>query len=202
MRRKISTGFLALVLLLQAFIPSLAYAKEEKNNDNEAVVKEERISNSDLITIGKLKGVGFSKDNPTASISVEKVEPKDNHSRKTSDGLELSDEIIPEAVRGNGSQYIDGQQPADSEKPKYWANVEGTLKTTGIDGTEFNWEKVLGKGAKIKLLFTQTNGNIFTGVTYTLLVDKDGTYTWHGSDGKPTFQYLMKMGMGIPIMSK
>ena len=187
MRRKILTGFLALVFLLQAFVPSLAYANQAKNNDKETTVKEELISNSDLITIGKLKGVGFSKDNPTASISVEKVEQKDNHSREASDGLELSDEIIPEAVKGNGSQYIDGQQPADPDKPKYWANVEGTLTTTGIDGTKFDWEKVLGKGAKIKLLFTQTNGNIFTGVTYTLLVDKDGTYTWHGSDGKPTY---------------
>lgn len=85
------------------------------------------------------------------------------------------------------SPYINGQQPADPDKPKYWANVQGKLTTKGIDGTTFDWEKVLGKGQKVKLLFTQTNGNVMTGVTYTLLVDKGGTYTWHGSDGKPTY---------------
>ena len=187
MRRKILTGILALVFILQAFIPNLAYAVEQDPQDKRTTVKEEKFSDSNLITIGKLKGVGFSKDNPAASISVEKVEQENNHRKETSNELELGDEILPQAVRGTGSQYIDGQQPADADKPKYWANVQGTLKTTGIDGTKFDWNKVLGKGQKVKLLFTQMNGNIMTGVTYSLLVDKDGTYTWHGSDGKPTY---------------
>ena len=203
MRRKISTGFLALVLLLQAFIPSLAYAKEAKNNDNEAVVKEEQISNSDLITIGKLKGVGFSKDNPTASISVEKVDQEKNHSTEASNELEFGDEIIPQAVRGSGSPYINGQQPADSDKPKYLANVVGKLTMIGLDGGDFDWDKVLGKDAKINLLFNQFSGNITTGVSFILSIDKDGKYSlfnaerkhdpdkpweyyWVGSDNKPT----------------
>ena len=83
--------------------------------------------------------------------------------------------------------YIQGQQPADSEKPKYWANVQGTLTTVGIDGGTFDWNKVLGQGAKVKLLFTQTNGNVMTGVRFYLEVDKDGTYTWSNSDGNPTY---------------
>lgn len=187
MRRKILTGILALVFILQAFIPNLAYAVEQDPQDKKTIGKEEKFSESNLITIGKLKGIEFSKDNPTASISVEKVEQENNHKTEDLDGLEIGDEIVPQAVRGNGSQYIDGQQPADPDKPKYWANVEGTLTTRGIDGTTFDWDKVLGKDAKIKLLFTQTNGYVMTGVTYSLLVDKDGTYTWHGSDGKPTY---------------
>ena len=119
MRRKISTGFLALVLLLQAFIPSLAYAKEAKNNDNEAVVKEEQISNSDLITIGKLKGVGFSKDNPTASISVEKVEQEKNHSTEASNELEFGDEIIPQAVRGVVAPSRKGSNPQNQNSQSF-----------------------------------------------------------------------------------
>ena len=181
------TGFLALVLVLQAFIPSFAYALEEKPKDNKLITKKLESSDSNFITIGKLKGVGFSKDNPTASISVEEVEQKNNHKKEALGGLEIGDEIVPQALRSTKSPYIQGQQPADSEKPKYWANVQGTLTTVGIDGTTFDWNKVLGQGAKVKLLFTQTSGNVMTGVRFYLEVDKDGTYTWQGSDGKPTY---------------
>ena len=186
MRRKILTGILALVFILQAFIPNLAYANQAKPQDTKLISEAHSVQDN-LVTIGKLKGVGFSKDNLTASISIEGVEEKNHKNTDALNGLELSDEIIPEAVRGTGSQYIEGQQPADADKPKYWANVKGKLTTRGIDGTTFDWEKILGKGAKIKLLFTQTNGYVMTGVTYSLLVDKDGTYTWQGSDGKPTY---------------
>ena len=181
------TGFLALVLVLQAFIPSFAYALEEKPKDNKLITKKLESPDSNFITIGKLKGVGFSKDNPTASISVEEVEQKNNHKKEALGGLEIGDEIVPQALRSTKSPYIQGQQPADPDKPKYWANVQGTLTTVGIDGGSFDWNKVLGQGAKVKLLFTQTNGNVMTGVRFYLEVDKDGTYTWHGSDGKPTY---------------
>ena len=187
MKRKILTGFLALVLVLQAFIPSFAYALEEKPKDNKLITKKLESSDSNFITIGKLKGVGFSKDNPTASISVEEVEQKNNHKKEALGGLEIGDEIVPQALRSTKSPYIQGQQPADSEKPKYWANVQGTLTTVGLDGGSFDWNKVLGQGAKVKLLFTQTSGNVMTGVRFYLEVDKDGTYTWKGSDGKPTY---------------
>ena len=187
MKRKIMTGFLALVLVLQAFIPSFAYALEEKPKDNKLITKKLESPDSNFITIGKLKGVGFSKDNPTASISVEEVEQKNNHKKEALGGLEIGDEIVPQALRSTKSPYIQGQQPADSEKPKYWANVQGKLTTVGIDGTTFDWNKVLGQGAKVKLLFTQTSGNVMTGVRFYLEVDKDGTYTWQGSDGKPTY---------------
>lgn len=186
MNKKISAGFLALVFLLQAFLPSLVYANQANPQDTK-ILSEETKGPDNVVTIGKLKGVGFSKDNPTASISIEEVEEKNHKDTDALDGLEISDENIPQAVGSTGSPYINGSQPADPDKPKYWANVQGTLTTRGIDGTTFDWEKILGKGAKIKLLFTQTNGNVMTGVTYSLLVDKDGTYTWQGSDGKPTY---------------
>ena len=187
MKRKILTGFLALVLVLQAFIPSFAYALEEKPKDNKLITNKLESSDSNFITIGKLKGVGFSKDNPTASISVEEVVQKNNRKTGALGELEIGDEIVPQALRSSGSPYINGQQPADPDKPKYLANVQGTLTTIGIDGTTFDWDKVLGKDAKVKLLFSQKNGSVMTGVTYSLLVDKDGTYTWQGSDGNPTY---------------
>ncbi len=186
MKKKISAGFLALVFLLQAFLPGLVYANQA-NPKYKKPISECRSTQDNLITIGKLKGVGLSQDNLTASISIEEIEEKNHKNKDALDGLEISDENIPQALMSSNSPYIQGQQPADPDKPKYWANVQGTLTTRGIDGTTFDWEKILGKGAKVKLLFTQTNGNVMTGVTYSLLVDKDGTYTWHGSDGKPTY---------------
>ena len=186
MKKKISAGFLALVFLLQAFLPSLAYANRANPQDIK-LLSESYSAQDNLITIGKLKGVGFSKDNPTASISIEGVEEKNHKDTATLDRMEIGDEIIPQALRSPKSPYIEGQQPADSEKPKYWANVQGTLTTVGIDGGSFDWNKVLGQGAKVKLLFTQTNGNVMTGVRFYLEVDKDGTYTWSNSDGNPTY---------------
>lgn len=174
MKKKISAGFLALVFLLQAFLPSLAYANQANPQDIK-LLSESYSAQDNLITIGKLKGVGFSKDNPTASISIEGVEEKNHKDTATLDRMEIGDEIIPQALRSPKSPYIEGQQPADSEKPKYWANVQGTLTTVGIDGGSFDWNKVLGQGAKVKLLFTQTNGNVMTGVRFYLEVDKDGT---------------------------
>lgn len=186
MKKKISAGFLALVFLLQAFLPSLVYANQANPQDTK-IISEETKGPDNVVTIGKLKGVGFSQDNPTASISIEEVEEKNHKDTAILDGLEIGNEIIPQALRSSGSPYIKGQQPADPDKPKYWANVQGELTTRGIDGTTFDWDKVLGKDQKVKLLFTQTNGNVMTGVTYSLLVDKDGTYTWQGNDGKPTY---------------
>lgn len=186
MKKKISSGFLALVFLLQAFLPSLAYANQATPPDTK-IISEDSKGSDNVITIGKLKGVGFSQDNPTASISMEEVKEKNHKKTDALDGLEIGDEIVPQALRSSGSPYIKGQQPADPDKPKYWANVKGTLTTRGIDGTTFDWNKVLGQGAKVKLLFTQTNGNVMTGVRFYLEVDKDGTYTWSNNDGNPTY---------------
>ena len=175
MKKRLLTGVLALAMILQTFIPSFAKSNVAKTSENELLSKELRAQDDNLITLGEIKGVNFSKLNPAASLSIENL---DQDKKKGEEGFTLF---------STGSPYIGSQQPADPDKPKYWANVEGTLTTRGIDGTTFDWGKVLGQGAKVKLLFTQTNGYVMTGVTYTLLVDKDGTYTWHGSDGKPTY---------------
>ena len=175
MKKRLLTGVLALAMILQTFIPSFAKSNVAKTSENELLSKELRAQDDNLITLGEIKGVNFSKLNPAASLSIENL---DQDKKKGEEGFTLF---------STGSPYIGSQQPADPDKPKYWANVEGTLTTRGIDGTTFDWGKVLGQGAKVKLLFTQTNGYVMTGVTYTLLVDKDGTYTWQGSDGKPTY---------------
>lgn len=186
MKKKILSGFLALVFLLQAFLPSLAYAYQTNLQDAK-IISDDHSTQDNLITIGKLKGVGFSKDNPTAAISIEGVEEKNHKNTVALDGLEIGDEIIPQILMSSNSPYIQGRQPADPDKPNYWANVQGKLTTVGLDGGTFDWNKVLGQGAKVKLLFTQTNGNVMTGVRFYLEVDKDGTYTWSNNDGNPTY---------------
>ena len=170
MKKRFLSGLLVFALVLQALIPSIAYAN--KNNT------EKKTSNNNLITIGKLSKKDYPEIDPSTLLRVAKKERNKLNGKAMEKGATLFSADSP---------YINGQQPADPDKPKYWANVQGKLTTKGIDGTTFDWEKVLGKGQKVKLLFTQTNGNVMTGVTYTLLVDKGGTYTWHGSDGKPTY---------------
>ncbi|WP_151409188.1 Cna B-type domain-containing protein [Anaerococcus sp. Marseille-P9784] len=165
MKKKLLSGILALIFVIQIFVFGTAYAKgNDPNNPN-------------LIKIGELTAKDYPKIDPADLAKLGK-EKKQKTFGKRGGGATLFSTKSP---------YIQGQQPADPDKPKYWANVQGTLTTRGIDGSPFDWDKVLGKGQKVKLLFTQTNGYVMTGVTYTLLVDKDGTYTWKGSDGKPTY---------------
>lgn len=170
MKKRFLSGLLVFALVLQALIPSIAYAN--KNNT------EKKTSNNNLITIGKLSKKDYPEIDPSTLLRVAKKERNKLNGKAMEKGATLFSAKSP---------YIKGQQPADPDKPKYWANVEGKLTTVGIDGGTFDWNKIFGQGAKVKLLFTQTNGNVMTGITYTLLVDKDGTYTWQGSDNKPTY---------------
>lgn len=112
MKKKILSGFLALVFLLQAFLPSLAYAYQTNLQDAK-IISDDHSTQDNLITIGKLKGVGFSKDNPTAAISIEGVEEKNHKNTVALDGLEIGDEIIPQILMSSNSPYIQGRQPAD-----------------------------------------------------------------------------------------
>ena len=170
MKKRLLSGFLAFALVLQALVPSIAYA-----NKNDI---EDKPSDSNLITIGKLSREDYPEIDPATLLRVAKEE----RNKINGKGMERGATLF-----STKSPYINGQQPADSEKPKYWANVMGELKTTGIDGTPFDWDKVLGQGAKVKLLFTQTNGNVMTGVRFYLEVDSAGKYYWKNSDGKPTY---------------
>ena len=166
MKKKLISGILAFIFAIQIFVFGTSYAKE--NN----------YSNDDLVTIGKLSEENYPEIDQATLLRVAKENRNKLRGKKMEKGVSLFSSRSP---------YIQGQQPADPDKPKYWANVQGKLTTRGIDGSHFDWDKVLGKGQKVKLLFTQTKGVVFTGVTYTLLVDKDGTYFWQGSDGKPTY---------------
>ena len=166
MKKKLLSGILALIFVIQIFVLGTAYAKGNDPNNN-----------NNLIKIGELTAKDYPKIDPADLAKLGKEKKQKTFGKKGGGATLFSTK----------SPYIEGQQPADPEKPKYWANVQGTLTTKGLDGGTFNWNKVLGQGAKVKLLFTQTNDKVMTGVTYTLLVDKDGTYTWQGSDGKPTY---------------
>ena len=163
-----------MVMILQIFVPSFAQSNLERNSENKLSSKEIKNSDDNLITIGELKGTNFSKDNPSTSLSVEKDYLNENNGEE---GFTLF---------STNSPYIKRNQPADADKPKYWANVKGKLSTIGLDNKPFDWNKVLGQGAKVNLLFTQTNGSVATGVSYYLSVDSAGEYTWKGSDGKAT----------------
>ena len=166
MKKKLLSGFLAFVFALQIFIFDTAYAKEINT------------STDNLITVGKLSKEDYPEIDSATLLRVAKENREKLKGKKMEKGASLFSTKSP---------YINGQQPADPDKPKYWANVQGKLTTSGIDGSTFDWDKVIGKGQKVKLLFTQTNGNVMTGITYSLLVDKEGTYTWQASDGKPTY---------------
>ena len=165
-RRRLLAGLLTLIMVLQALVPGAALAKSSKP------------SNDNLITIGKLTKKDYPQIDKDTALRVAREQKNKRKGLMGTRGATLF---------STGSPYINGQQPADPDKPKYWANVMGELKTTGIDGTAFDWDRVLGKGAKVKLLFTQTNGNVMTGVRFYLEVDSAGQYYWKNSDGKPTY---------------
>ena len=186
MKRKILTGFLALVLILQAFIPSFAYAIEEKPIDNKLTTKKVESSGGNLVTIGKLTKDNYPEIDPATLLRVAKEERNKLNGKKMGGG---------ETLFSTNSPYIPGQQPGDSEKPKYVAKIEGEVKARGLDGGSFNWNQILGN-QPIKLELRQLDkskssqpGNPIgeTGLKLILEVTKAGEFKLTDPSGNPTY---------------
>ena len=89
------------------------------------------------------------------------------------------------------SDYVDGGDPSDSNKPKYFGRVSAKLITKGLDNNAFQWGEIFGKdetgnNKPIRIEFHQLLDDTPTGIQFSLEVNKDGTYKWQDGKGNPT----------------
>lgn len=161
-RRRLLAGLLTLIMVLQALVPGAALAKSSKPlNDN-------------LITIGKLTKKDYPQIDKDTALRVAR-EQKNKRKGFLGRGITLFSADSP---------YITGQQPGDADKPKYLANITGKVEAKGLDGGNFDWNKIFGdKPIKLELrqldktkLDKQTNPLGETGLILTLEVSKAGEF--------------------------
>ena len=161
-RRRLLAGLLTLIMVLQALVPGAALAKSSKPlNDN-------------LITIGKLTKKDYPQIDKDTALRVAR-EQKNKRKGFLGRGATLFSADSP---------YITGQQPGDADKPKYLANITGKVEAKGLDGGNFDWNKIFGdKPIKLELrqldktkLDKQTNPLGETGLILTLEVSKAGEF--------------------------
>ena len=161
-RRRLLAGLLTLIMFLQALVPGAALAKSSKPlNDN-------------LITIGKLTKKDYPQIDKDTALRVAR-EQKNKRKGFLGRGTTLFSADSP---------YIPGQQPGDADKPKYLANITGKVEAKGLDGGNFDWNKIFGdKPIKLELrqldktkLDKQTNPLGETGLILTLEVSKAGKF--------------------------
>ncbi|MFR6437484.1 MAG: InlB B-repeat-containing protein, partial [Peptoniphilaceae bacterium] len=161
-RRRLLAGLLTLIMVLQTLVPGAALAKSSKPlNDN-------------LITIGKLTKKDYPQIDKDTALRVAR-EQKNKRKGFLGRGATLFSADSP---------YITGQQPGDADKPKYLANITGKVEAKGLDGGNFDWNKIFGdKPIKLELrqldktkLDKQTNPLGETGLILTLEVSKAGKF--------------------------
>lgn len=166
MNKRLISSLLAFVLILQIFIPSITFAKEDTG----------AITDENLINIGEVS----TEEYPSIDTKLI-LERNREVARNRKQG------IVKRGVTLKKSDYVQGGDPSDSDKPKYFGRVSADLITKGLDNGEFNWGEIFGKdssGAKkpVRIEFHQLLNDVPTGIQFSLEVDKNGTYSW--KDGK------------------
>ena len=162
-KRRILAGLLTLMMVLQALAPGAALAKVSKP------------SNNNLITIGSLTKKDYPQIDKDTALRVAREQKNKTKGFLRRGGASLFSADSP---------YIPGQQPGDADKPKYLANVTGKVEAKGLDGGDFDWNKIFGdKPIKLELrqldktkANPQTNPLGETGLILTLEVNKAGEF--------------------------
>ncbi len=170
MKKRIITLALAMLMILQTIMPVAGFAKETIPKQKE------------MVKVGEID----IKSYPQPSL---KIIQEANRQKKQ----ELQGRKMEKGAQLFSAPYFPNQDPDDSIKPLIFANVNAIFTTKGLDGGKFDWEGVFGKDSdgklnKAQIIFEQLDDKTSTrtGVKFFLKVDKDGTYTWSDSEGKPT----------------
>ena len=170
MNKRITSLFLALIMLLQIFIPQNIFAEEDKNLPQDKYVK-----------VGMIDAKSYD-----AKIMNElnRIAAKNRKSAPNNPGVRLF---------SSGPYFGDKNKPKDADKPKYFGNVSAKLDLKGLDGNAFQWNEIFGvdesgKPKPAQIIFRQMDAesSIDTGLYYMLQITKEGKYTWSDGEGKPT----------------
>ena len=166
-KRQISC-LLALVMILQIMTPFNAFARETKP------------SHTNYAKVGEVSTKGYPKIDTKLILQRNKEVARSRKHAPAQRGVALKK-----------SDYVDGGDPSDSNKPKYFGRVSAELITKGLDNGPFQWGEIFGKDATgnnnpIRIEFHQLIDDTPTGVQFSLEIKKDGTYKWQDGKGNPT----------------
>ena len=173
-KRQISC-LLALVMILQIMMPFNAFARENKP------------SHTNLAKVGEVSTKDYPKIDTKLILQRNKEVARSRKHAPAQKGVALKK-----------SDYVDGSDPSDSNKPNYFGRVTAKLNTKGLDNNPFQWGEIFGKDGAgnnnpIRIEFHQLLDDTPTGIQFSLEVDKNGTYKWQDGNGNPTL---------LPLYSK
>ena len=161
---------LAIIMILEIMMPATGVAKEITPRQN------------NLVRVGTIDTKSYPQPDVKLIQEVNRRKRQELNGRKMEKGAQLF-----------SAPYFPEPGPDDNQKPLIFANVNAIFTTKGLDGGKFDWEGVFGKDAdgkpnKAQIVFEQMDNETLTrtGVKFFLKVDKEGTYTWSDSEGKPT----------------
>ena len=166
-KRQISC-LLALVMILQILTPFNAFAREPKP------------SHTNFAKVGEVSTKGYPQIGTKLILQRNKEVAR---SRKVAPA--------PRGVSLRKSDYVEGGDPSDSNKPNYFGRVSANLITKGLDNGPFQWGEIFGKDAlgnnhPIRIEFHQLLDDTPTGIQFSLEINKNGTYKWQDGNGNPT----------------
>lgn len=160
MTKRVSSLFLAIVMLLQMVVPQTAIAKEGAKAPSDNLVK-----------VGMINGNSYDSK---LMLELNRQTAKNRKKRAADPGIRLF------------GYFEEDQEPKDADKLKYHGEVKAKLSVKGLDGGEFPWKKIFGK-EEVHLRFIQTNDEtgVETGTERVLNISQAGEYTWTDGEGNP-----------------
>lgn len=170
MIKRITSLFLAFIMILQIFIPQNIFAEEEKNLPQDKYIKVGMIDEKsyDAKIMSELNRIA-AKNRKQGPIKI---------------GTRLF---------SSGPYFGDKNEPKDADKPKYFGNVSAKLDLKGLDGNDFQWNEIFGVDENgnpnpAQIIFRQLDeeSSTDTGLYYMLQITKGGKYTWSDGAGNPT----------------
>ena len=176
MKSKLTALMLAVLLLVQAFVPGVALAANASSNPK---------SVHNLVKVGELDTKSYPKLDNKTILAIQKQAREKQKRQKRTPGAGFFSTDNP---------YFPGQDPTDEEKAAAFGRVRVKFETVGLNdnGTlkDFQWKEIFGvdsngnpTNAKIHFIQKDAKTNQELG-RYTLNVNQAGEYKWTDALGK------------------
>ena len=121
MSKRITSLFLALIMLLQISVPLNIFAEEDKSLPQDKYVK-----------VGMIDEKSYDSK---IMEELNKVAAKNSEPWSNNLGAKLF---------SKGPYFGDNNEPKDEDKPKYFGKVSAKLDLIGLDGNAFQWNEIFG----------------------------------------------------------
>lgn len=177
MRNKLTAFILAMLILVQTFVPV-----EALTNNNALEKKQE----NNLVKVGELDTKSYPKLDNKTILAIQKQARENQKLVKRENGVRLFSADNP---------YLPGQNPTDAEKEAAFGNLKVKFKAFGLkeNGAEkdFQWNEIFGTDSNgrpgtVDIYFIQKNAKTNSELNrFKLSVDKSGDFILKDLYGNP-----------------